>query len=370
MANTAWAIVNFRLELIHALIDAKYELIVMASNDGYETKIPEKVHFIPLKNLKPTGKNPWTDYRLISEIEHHLKSNRVDLLLTFTPKANIYGCLSARRAHTLCIPTVNGLGRVFNTESILKSIVLRLYKLAFNKLQIVIFQNQDDADFFSQKGIVSKDQIHRIAGSGVNLSIFQPKAEDEPAKDTIILTYAGRLLPEKGVFDYIKAVRRIADRSNCKFQLVGRTANHRNTRIENEVSHLCQQAKIEYLGSTDRIAEYLRQVDVFVFPSYYREGIPKVLLEALATGLPIITTNSVGCKETVEHGKNGWLVPPMDHHALGDAIDQAIAASASSRKEFGQQSRKLAEMRFDVKDVVERYMHLSQTILTDSNKKY
>lgn len=201
---------------------AGYLICVFASADGYEAQLPDFVDFYTLKKLNPTGKNPFRDYKLIAEIEKNIVDSKVDLMFSFTPKGNIYGALAARRANIICVPTVNGLGRIFNSGGILKTIVIYLYRRSFKNIGLVFFQNSEDLQLFIDRKIVRFDQAEIVAGSGVNLSVFKPRGKIIEKGNPLILTYAGRLLPEKGVFDYIHAVQQIKDRSECTFQLVGK----------------------------------------------------------------------------------------------------------------------------------------------------
>jgi glycosyltransferase involved in cell wall biosynthesis len=194
----------------------------------------------------------------------------------------------------------------------------------------------------------------------VDLEEFRPKESFNAGRDLTFL-FSGRLVREKGVLEYIEAAAILKRKyPAARFIILGLPADNPHA-VDVELIRKAEKAgHIEFPGHTDRMAEYLDNVDVVVLPSWYREGIPRVLIEALAKGLPVITTDFTGCRETVEHEVNGLLIPPNDLDALIKAMESMINMDPEARQAMGKAGRAMAEKKFDVKDVVDRYLELAE----------
>lgn len=358
ISNTTWSLVNFRAELISGLLESGHTVYAVAPPDEYVSQIEAMgARFYPLSHLSAKGKNPIDDLKLQRELRSLFKRKKVDVAFTFTSKPNIYGSFAAMGTGTKVVPTVNGLGNAFIRPSKTQSIMRRLYKLSFRGAPKVIFQNPDDRDLFLEKAIVTNNQVILSPGSGVNLEVFQPN-KDHPA-NPIVFLFSARLVSEKGVFEYLEAAREIMkSNKEIRFRLLGAPGNNPSSIKLNELDEYIEQGIVEYFGHTDDMNQELGNVSVLVLPSYYREGIPRVLLEGLAKGLPIITTDSTGCRETIIDGKNGIMIPPQDVGALIAAMERIIDLEEADRIEMGRQSRVLAEQKFDVKNVVAIYKEI------------
>ena len=216
----------------------------------------------------------------------------------------------------------------------------------------------EDFRFFAEKGLISRGKGFLTPGSGVDLKKFSsnrnPNGHDN---EPISFIYIGRMLWEKGIGDYVSAARLVKKRvTTAHFSLLGPIDEGNPKGISHSTIEKWERdATIQYLGSTEDVRPYLDQADVFVFPSYYREGIPRALLEAMAMGKPIITTDSVGCREVVEHGRNGFLVPKRNPEALAGAILNMIGMDEKKREEMGRQSREMAELGYDERFVIDKY---------------
>lgn len=303
-----------------------------------------------------TGVNPISDLKLLLFYIKYTRSHSFDIVHSYTAKANIYGSIGAYIAGTRKIyPTINGLGYAFtgNTRKakIIKKIMCYLYKIAFKCSSKVFFQNPDDIKEMVDLGVIKKEKCVLIAGSGVDLKQYAfSEAEGKP-----IFFLASRLLISKGVKDYFEAAKVIKkEYPESHFILAGAIDDNPDSIDRNELNALNEEGIVEYLGVIDNIPEVLAKSSVFVLPSYYREGIPHSLLEALSVGRAIITTNSAGCKETV-NGKNGFVINPRDTNALIEKIRWMIEHPIEV-KTMGLESRKYAEERFDVRIVNQTIM--------------
>lgn len=361
ISNTAWSLINFRKELIGFLRGKGHRVLTVAPEDEYVARLQQMSDgFFPLNHLAAQGRNPARDLRLSRELRSFYKSESVDVAFTFTAKPNIYGSLAGLGTSTKVIPTVNGLGNAFIEPNMTQRIMRGLYRAAFMRSEKVIFQNPDDRDLFLKKRIVSRKQVLLSPGSGVNLEVFRKK--ESARKENIVFLFCARLVSEKGVFEYLEAARELTHKEiKAEFHVLGTPGNNPSSIKLRELEDYVQKGEINYLGHTDDMNRELEKVDVLVLPSYYREGIPRVLLEGLAKGLPLITTNSTGCRETIIDGVNGIMISPRDKEALAKAMEALAGMSHEERQEMGRQSNLLATKKFDVQKVVAIYDGLLAT---------
>jgi glycosyltransferase involved in cell wall biosynthesis len=339
-----------------ALRQDGHKVIACGPPDKYVDRL--KAHcdvYIPLYSLNAKGKNPLWDLKLTREFRRVIKANSIDLAFTFTAKPNIFFAIAAKATKVRVIPTVNGLGNVFITPSCLSRLMLKLYRVAFKNCERVIFQNPDDLAFFLQLGIINQEQGAQTAGSGVDLVKF-PHSPLKINAGSRRFLFSARLVREKGIYEFLEAAKIIlSERDDVSFKVIGMVAKNPSSLNEEEIKGYADNGLITYTGHTDRMEEEIRGADVLVLPSYYREGVPRVLLEGLATGRPIITTDSIGCRETVEDGKNGILVSPKNGKELTEAIVCLADMSDEELVEMSIESRLLAERKFDEADVVRLY---------------
>jgi glycosyltransferase involved in cell wall biosynthesis len=356
LSNTSWSILNFRKGLVRALLAAGHRVVALAPQDRYGARVAELgVVFHPLNSLSPKGTNPIEDIRLVREIAGHCRREGVEVIYTFTPKGNIYGCMAADRCGITALPTVNGLGYGFQRRSPLQHVLRLLYRRAFRRRQRIFIQNPDDADLLTSIRVVRPEQVHLVPGSGVDVHAFGPSGVAEDGDLRMLMS--ARLVREKGVLDYLEAAATLVqDFPKIKFGLYGLPTENPSAISADLVRKLCVHPNIEYLGYTDNMNAAFDTADVFVLPSYYREGIPRVLIEALAKGKPIVTTDSVGCREVVLPGENGLLVPPRSPSALVGALREMITMPRHQLIEWGHESRRLAETKFDERIVIRKML--------------
>ena len=350
--NTTWNIYNFRLTLIKHLLENGYEILAVASRDGYVDKLEElgvKCYHV---NLNPKGTNPIADLNLVYQYFKLFRLIKPDLILSYTIKPNIYGNLAARLLRIPTINNISGLGTLFIKTSFATLIGMFLYKLSIAFSTHVFFQNNDDKSLFTDKKLVNKKRSSVIPGSGVDINKFNFTRTRNNANKFL---FVGRLISDKGVFEYLDAAVSVLEKYPKKeFLLVGELGSINKTALSSkELNHYINNyPQIKYLGKTDNVIDLLKSVDVMILPSY-REGLSKSLIEAASMKLPIITTNVPGCKDVVEDGFNGLLCEVRSKFSLEKAILKMIDLKEEDRLQFGLNGRKKVINRFST-DIVNK----------------
>jgi glycosyltransferase involved in cell wall biosynthesis len=359
--NTSWNIYNFRMGLVTALLHDGHEVVAIAPRDEYSPKLVEAgCTFIPLR-MDSRGANPIKDTALIHELYKIYKQVRPDVILHYTIKPNVYGTLAA---NWLKIPVVNnvcGLGTVFLKEGWVSKIAVGLYKLAFRFPRHVFFQNIDDQQLFVERAIVEKSKTEVLPGSGLDLSRFAPQGFKRNKKFTFLLI--SRLIHDKGILEYIEAIKILKTQGvEARFQLLGpKDVAHKRGISEEIINEWLSAGVVEYLGTTDDVRGFIHEADCVVLPSY-REGTPRTLLEAAGSGKPIIATDVPGCKQLVDHGKNGLLCALKSPEDLAAKMAQMAAMDDQSLESFGQHGRRKVEQEYGEHLVVAKYREVIQQI--------
>lgn len=338
-------------------------MIGIGPSDNYSDRVKELCDaYVPLRNLDADGKNPIRDLALIREFRVIIRSQRIELAFTFTAKPNIFFSIAAKGAEIAVVPTVNGLGNVFINPSRLSELMLKMYRFAFRHCLNVILQNPDDLNFFLKRKIILPEQGRLTAGSGVDVDRFAFCNKSFPGRPRNVL-FSARLVREKGIYEFLEAARKVRNvRPNTTFKVIGMAARNPSSLSEEEIKAYAKDGLIEYEGHTDAMDRELAAADVLVLPSYYREGVPRILLEGLAIGRPIITADTIGCRETVIDGLNGRLVPPRDAAALSDAILSLVDLADDKLQGMSRASRKLAEGKFNEQKVITIYRSIVKQV--------
>jgi glycosyltransferase involved in cell wall biosynthesis len=349
VANTTWNIYNFRLNIIRKLISEGHEVIVMSPVDKFITyteTIPEVTH-IPIRHLHRDSVNPFNDLRLVFELLHLYRKHRPDLILHYTVKPNIYGGFAASLLGIRSIAVITGLGYSLMHEGWINVITRMLYKLALPSHRKVIFENGDDKILFEKEGLVSGSKSLAIKGCGVDTSFFSPNG-DGRAPDMVTFTFIGRLLYDKGVKEFIEAARIVKEKNkHVQFWLVGDLDKENPSSVRNDdLVKWMRDPSIYYHGATENIRKFIEKSDCVVLPSY-REGMPRVIMEAMAMERPVITTDTAGCRETVDANVNGYLVPIKNPAALAKAMNDFIVLDDMSRMNMGKAGRQKVLKEFD-----------------------
>jgi N,N'-diacetylbacillosaminyl-diphospho-undecaprenol alpha-1,3-N-acetylgalactosaminyltransferase len=304
------------------------------------------------------------------------RTEKPDIVHNMTIKPNVYGSLAARLAGVpKIVSLVNGAGTGFAEgggwkRAVLRFLVRRLYQISGRASSCMYFQNPDDLELFVRLGIVTPEKALLIRSGGINVEEFSSENVDQDTLEDlraelgvgpetqVVLMVVGRAIWSKGVREFVEVSQCARQwRLPAKFVLVGPIEPHNPDAVPEEYLRNVPSPHFVHLGFRDEIRELLALANVVVLPSYYREGVPRVLLEALAMSKPVVTTDSVGCREVVEHGKNGFLVPIRDSQALGSAI-RTLLEDRDRQAAFGAHSLVKAREEFDERTIV-------QKILTD-----
>lgn len=355
------SLLTFRGPLVAALVTAGHEVHVAAPDlaSGVRQRLQElgaKVHDTPL-DRQGTGLR--ADLNYFERLTTLYRTVKPDLVITYTIKPNIWGALAGKRTGTRTVALVTGLGIVFTdtgkTENVkllvMKSIVRRLYRLASSYNWRLVFQNRDDlADFEAAGCLRDRSKVLMMNGSGIDLAQFPPA----PIPKTPDFLMISRILGAKGVREYARAALLVKQtHPQARFRLVGFFDNGPDTIPKAEMDEWVANG-LEYLGPADDVLPHLAACRAYVLPSY-REGTPRSVLEAMATGRAILTSDAPGCRETVTDGVNGYLIAVRDVEMLAlrmrqliDDPDKAVA--------MGAESLRIAREKFDVNSVNERLM--------------
>ncbi|MGF1685056.1 glycosyltransferase family 4 protein [Photobacterium minamisatsumaniensis] len=361
-ANTSWYLYNFRKNTMTALMDIGYNVIAVSPKDEFSDKIEELgVRHIDIF-IDQGGMNPVKDfYTFISFIRIYSKL-KPSVVLNFTPKNNIYSTIASHLNNSKSINNIAGLGTIFINKGIVATIVKALYRFSQSYASTVFFQNDDDKAIFIQNKIVPVDIVDRLPGSGADLNRFQ--LVQAPNDGIVRFLLVARMLYDKGIKFYVDAARILKQKygSNVEFYLLGFLDVDNPSAVSSEdMNSWVNEGVIEYLGVSDKVEDEIAKIDCMVLPSFYREGVPKSLLEAGAMGKPIITTDSVGCRETVDHNVNGYICKPRDLDSLVEQLNKFILLSHDERLLMGQASRNKVEEEFDEKIVIEKYSRAIQS---------
>ena len=360
-----WYFCSHRLPIAIAAKEVGWDVtIVTRISDKKDILEKYGLNVISL-NVDRSGTNPLKEAVKIWEVYRVFRRERPDLVHLVALKPVVIGGLAARLAGVKnVVAAVAGMGFLFagnGRSGFVQKIILKIISIIAKKGKIIV-QNQDDRWMLTEAGI-SSSRIHLIRGAGVDTTLFNYM--DEPEGIPIVML-ASRLLREKGVGEFAEAARILKSRNvNARFVLVGTpdTANP-GAVPEKEIMDWEAEGIIEWWGKKDDMPAILSMAAVVCLPSY-REGLPKVLLEAMACGRPCITTDTPGCREAVQHGKNGLLVPVRDPQKLGTAINQLLS-DPELRKQMGSAGRQMAEKEFSQEIVMEQTMAIYRDMLRNS----
>lgn len=351
-------LIKLHFKLIETLVKCNYNVTALAPMHkefpAIQMQLAKfKVKLIPIR-LKNTNINPIANFLTLKDTYRALKLEKPDVLLAYQVKSIIWSSLAARFVGIKQLYSViTGLGYCYSGTTIkqrfLATIVSSLFKLALKPHKKVLFQNPDDEAFFVTKKLVEKSQTGLINGSGVDLSHF---AFTPTHPKQIIFIVLARLIYDKGVREYLQAAQQLKSKyPQVQFRLAGELVAHPNAVNRQELDHYVKNNSIEYLGKLSDVRPALVAASVCVLPSY-REGLPGAIIEAMAMGRAVVTTDTPGCRETVVSGVNGYLVPIKDSKALADAMEQFII-KPEQVEIMGRASRKIAEERYDIYKIAE-----------------
>ncbi|HIM93632.1 MAG TPA: glycosyltransferase family 1 protein [Campylobacterales bacterium] len=369
VVNTSWNIYNFRLNLMHSLQSSGFRVIALAPKDDYSIKLKEEGFEwinLPFDN---SSTNPLKETMQIKYFHEIYKKVMPDIILHYTIKPNIYGTLAAKWLNIPSINNVSGLGTIFLNNTLSSKVAKQLYKFSFRYANKVFFQNDDDLNLFIENKLVSKKYTDRVPGSGIDIDKFKSNYNTQEEGDEIVFLFIARLIREKGIKEYIEAIKMIKDMNlnkQVKFQIIGDLYLSNPSAIsQNELDSWISDDLIEYLGYQSDVKSFIEKSSCVVLPSY-REGLSKSLLEAASMEIPIITTDVSGCRDVVEDGVNGYLCRVQDSDSLKEQFVKMIELSVDDREKMGQKGREKVINEFSDERVIDKYLTSIHTILSDN----
>jgi glycosyltransferase involved in cell wall biosynthesis len=368
VVNIEWYFRSHRLGLAKALSAHGFDVTVAASVERGEAEAirREGVRFLPL-SLRRRSTNPAREMLTIAELVRLYRRERPDLVHHVTVKPILYGSMAARLAGTPAqINAIPGLGYLFLGEGfrgrLRRRFAMHAYQWALaGQRSRTIFQNAEDRRLFIERGVVQEDQAVLIRGAGVDLGKFLP--HPEPTGPPCVML-ASRLLWDKGVADFVEAMRRLKRQGlPCRGVLVGKPDTGNPHALPRAVLKQWEaEGVVELWGHQTDMPSVLSQAAVVVLPTFYPEGLPKILLEAAAAARAIVATDVPGCREIVRHGENGLLVPTHDPAALTDAL-AGLLRDPARRASMGRAGRLLAEAEFSEDDVYAQTIQVYRDLL-------
>ena len=369
-ANTDWYLYNFRLAAAQRLQADGHEVVMLSPPGPFGERFAAKGFRWVTLPMDRASLNPLREAVTLAHLVRVLRREKPDLLHNFTVKCAVYGGAAARMAGVpATVNAVAGMGYVFTSQGLKARCLRPLVQLMMrgtldHARSLLILQNPDDAEIFRRARLVAPERVHVIRSSGVDTTRFRPVSTSGGSGRLRVLL-AARLVWEKGIQEYVDAARQLkAQGRDIEFVLAGNPdpGNPRSVK-EAQVRGWAQEGVITWLGHVEDMPALLNTIDVMALPSYYREGVPRSLIEGAAAGLALITTDQPGCREVVtRHGVDGLVVPPRDAAALAELIarlddDRALLAR------LGARAREKALGEFDERSVIQRTIGVYERLL-------
>jgi glycosyltransferase involved in cell wall biosynthesis len=367
-ANTDWYLYNFRLGLIKELRARGHEIILLSPPGDHHERLKEQgFRWLPFP-LSRQGINPVNEIQTFVRLVRIYRQIRPDIVHHFTIKPVIYGSCAAHLLRVSgIINSITGLGHLFIDPGfitrILRLIAKWLYRFSLRSTQI-IFENPEDRNIFIQHKFARTEQTHLILGTGVDVEKFQPTKK---SNEIPLVLFSSRLLATKGLIEFVDAIRILNKKGRkARFAIAGTPDPGNPASIpQGQLDSWRHESLAELWGWQDDMPAALTKTDIFCLPSY-REGVPNALLEACASGLPIVTTDVPGCRDVVKHGVNGLLVPPRDANALADALETLITNPAL-RSTMGKAGRQISIEKFSLSNIISQNMTVYDRVI---NRQY
>jgi glycosyltransferase involved in cell wall biosynthesis len=340
-----------------------YEVLAVAPLDNYSARFASYNIQFKVIDIDNQGTNPLKDGLLIARFMALFAQQQPAVILSYTPKCNIYAGLAAGFLNIPIINNISGLGTAFIRKNLVTYIVKKLYIVSLRNSAKVFFQNKEDLQLFIDNRLVKKALTGLLPGSGVDTKLFSP-AKNKIVNNKFIFLLVARMLKDKGIIEFVEAARLLKKQyPSIECQLLGFLDVKNPSAVSSlEMQTWVNEGIINYLGASDSVVDYLHLADCVVLPSY-REGVPRSLLEAASVGKPLITTNAVGCREVVDEGINGFLCEVQNSNDLKTKMEKMFLLSESQRLQMGKNSRKKMLAEFDESIVINQYVKLINSII-------
>ena len=362
--NSSKYVYLFKKNLIRSLKEYGFSVTVVAPRDEYSDRLEKiGVSYRPV-SIRNQGLSPLKDIIFLINMFKIYRDIKPDFALLYTIKPNIYGTLASATLSINVINNITGLGTVFLKRGFVQSITKLLYKYSFKFSKKVFFQNSEDMALFTDQGLIHINKATLIPGSGVDVNHF--KAANSTKNGKIIFLMIGRILVDKGVLEYIEAAKLIKSQfADAEFWLLGACDTDNKSSISyNQVRCWENDGIIKYLGEVEDVRKYISDSNVVVLPSY-REGMPRVLLEALSMARPVIGSNVPGCREVVNDRVNGFFCDVKNSADLAKKMEEMISIGHEKRALMGENGRNDIIKKFDEKFVIQHYLKALNTDWND-----
>lgn len=357
VSNRAFALTNSRELLINHFLESGWKVfIAVTEKDAHANRLFELGAAIKTVPFDRGGIRIGRDLASLTTLMQLYRDQRPAFVHHFNAKPIIFGNLAALLdPGIVSVNTITGLGHAFVEGQFIRKLAGLGYRISLSK-GVTIFQNSDDMHLFLERGWVKPDRARLVLGAGVDTERFFPSNPGSKEADSQRVLMVARLLWQKGVREYVDAARIVRKQyPNVRFELAGELDPVHPDAIDRQwLEAATSDGTIEYLGFVGDVPDRLRTSTLAVLPSY-REGMPRVVLEASASGIPVITTDTAGCREAVLDGETGILIPPRDSAALADAVIQLLSNPAK-RRQMGLAGREWVEKQFDIRAVVRQYL--------------
>lgn len=346
-----------------------YDVTVITKDTGkgdYIKSIGLRFINLPINKAGTNLKEELKTFRFLLNL---YRREKPDIVHHVGLKVVLWGGLAAKLLKVNgVVNAISGLGILFSDErkdSFMTKQIIRLYRFSHHRNKLIdIFQNNEDKALFLSNRILTDSQCAMTNGSGVNLNEFN--FTEEPESPPIKVIFTARMVEDKGVLILIEAAKLLEKqyKNKVEFLLCGGLDSNPEGIKESTLRHLCDGKYIKWLGLRNDVLQLLKDSHIVAFPSWYREGIPRSLIEATAIGRPIVTTRSIGCKETVTDGYNGFLIPIKDSKTLAEKL-KLLIEDGELRKKLGINSRKVAEEKFSIEDVIQTHLSIYKQLFNN-----
>lgn len=357
LGNLDSGLYDFRKEVLTALLEAGYSVHVSVPDTGYLSKIKALGCICHETVMERRGMNPVKDFKLFTFYVNLIKKVRPGVVLTYTIKPNIYGCLACRLLGVPRLVNITGLGTALENEGLLQKMLVCMYRESLKRAGCIFFQNRRNRDFMIEKGCVAKEaNIRIIPGSGVNLQEHAVKSW--PKEKEIRLLSVMRIMKDKGIEELLEVAQIIhREYPDAVFELVGSFEEETEAIYKPQIEHLQSEGIVRYYGYRDDVDCFYGRCQAVVHPSYH-EGMSNVLQEAAASGRAVIAGNISGCREIFEDGVSGIAFETKSADSLTAALRSFLSLTEEERISMGQRARSHVEKHFDRKIVVAAYLEM------------
>lgn len=356
-ANSSSGLYDFRNDLVKALL-TEYEVVASLPDDVKTTLLSDEGVRIVHTEINRRGVNPKEDYKLYREYGKLIRTEKPDVILTYTIKPNIYGGYAAKRAGVPYICTITGLGSAFQKDGFFKKMIVMMYRVALKKAKCIFFQNSENMRIFSECGI-SKEGVKTclVNGSGVDLTMHELLEYPDESKG-IQLLYMGRCMKEKGTDELLEAAKYFAEHSDkYSVKVVFKLLGYSDENYDEIIKEYEEKGYITTHPFDTDVNKHLRECSAVILPTYH-EGMSNVLQEAAASGRAVIASNIPGCREIFEDGITGFGCEPKSSDSLIKAVEKYISLSTEDRISMGIKGRAKVEKEFDRKSITASYINM------------